>query len=157
MVQTETQNHNMNKTLLSLMQTIAARTVSEADLSILPRASAALGTDETRDRLVAALRAAISFQRRLVCVPLTLAVASFVMGAIFGFKLGDRPGTLAAFIAASGISCTGSLAWCTYVLRKLWQYELLAAVIPELGQRALTELTRSILKALGKDTPVEAS
>ncbi len=103
------------------------------------------GSGAAREHMRETLDQAIARQRRFALVPLGLAVVLFAVTLVFVIVYADKPAAVAAIFGASGVSASVPFVWTTKTLRQLWMYELTAAAMPTMTNKALAELAKTVL------------
>ncbi len=103
------------------------------------------GSGAAREHMRETLDQAIARQRRFALVPLGLAVVLFAVALVFVIVYAHKPAAVAAIFGASGVSVSVPFVWTTKTLRQLWMYELTAAAMPTMTNKALAELAKTVL------------
>ncbi len=111
-----------------------------------------IGAGAARNHLAQTLDRAITYQRRLVLVPLGLAIALFVAGIVLVARHASEPDVVKAIFAACGVSLTAPFAWATAPLRQLWRCEIIAVAMPLMTNEELSKLVTATLDKFGGDS-----
>jgi hypothetical protein len=104
-----------------------------------------------RESLCAAIARAISWQRKLLCVPIGMSVLLHMVAIAVFLRYSLEPKFVAALFAATGISLTLPLRWLVSLARELWEVELIAATIPLASDEQLAVILEVLLSARLRD------
>jgi hypothetical protein len=100
-----------------------------------------------RESLCASIARAISWQRKLLCVPIVMSVLLHMVAIAVFLRYSLEPKFVAALFAATGISLTLPLRWLVSIARELWEVELIAATIPLASDEQLALILEVLLSA----------